>query len=45
MDITKTLLDKGFKAYKHNSGFIAWSVSNLCEYSDEWEKQKVTFNN
>jgi len=37
MTIEQTLKDNGFKKYIHNSGFTAWSKTNLCEYSDEWE--------
>ena len=33
----QTLKDKGYTQYRHTSGFTAWSGSNLCEYSDEWE--------
>jgi len=31
----------GFKKYYHyHSGVVAWSKSNLCEYSDEWSKEE-----
>lgn len=33
----KILKQNGYKKYTHTSGFSAWSKSNLCEYSDEWE--------
>ena len=36
-NIIEVLLKNGFKQYKHKSGFVAWSITNLCEYSDEWE--------
>ena len=34
----KELIKQGFKQYTHKSGFTAWSITNLCEYSDEWRK-------
>lgn len=30
------LYKQGFKKYIHSSGAVAWSISNLCEFSDEW---------
>ncbi len=37
IQLKKALRDQGFKEYGHKkSGFKAWSITNLCEYSDEW---------
>jgi len=36
-NIIEVLKKQGFKQYRHTSGFTAWSIANLCEYSDEWE--------
>lgn len=34
----------GFKKYYHyHSGVVAWSKSNLCEYSDEWSETDEPF--
>jgi len=32
------LKEQGFIEYMHSSGATAWSKSNLCEYSDNWEE-------
>ena len=38
--IEKVLKEHKFKKYRHSSGAVAWSIENLCEYSDEWLEEK-----
>ena len=37
-NIEKVLKEHKFKEYRHAGGFVAWSITNLCEYSDEWSE-------
>lgn len=37
INITALLKKEGYKLYTHRSGFQAWSITNLKEYSDEWD--------
>lgn len=41
----ETLKEEGFTMFIHKSGFRAWSIENLCEVSDEWEKEYIPTKN
>lgn len=44
LTLAQELKKQGFKQYQHKHGFIAWSKTNLCEHSDEWNTYEIDTN-